>query len=75
MNVILTSTGFENETTLKKITRIINKTFENIRMLVVPVARKNEYSQEKYLKDYIDLGFKKENIYFLTMKSENYLEI
>ena len=64
MNVILTSTGFENLVTLRKITKIINKDFKNLKMLVIPVARKYEYSKEKYLKDYINLGFKKENIYF-----------
>lgn len=64
MNVILTSTGFENIVTLRKITKIINKDFKNLKMLVIPVARKYEYSKEKYLKDYINLGFKKENIYF-----------
>lgn len=64
MNVILTSTGFENLVTLRKITKIINKDFNNLKMLVIPVARKYEYSEEKYLNDYINLGFKKENIYF-----------
>lgn len=64
MNIILTSTGFENVVALEKITRIINKDFRNLKMLVIPVARKYEYSREKYLKDYINLGFEKENIFF-----------
>lgn len=64
MNIILTSTGFENTKALDKIKKIINIPFENLKMLVIPTARKYEYRKEKYLKDYIDLGFKKENVYF-----------
>ena len=64
MNIILTSTGFENKVTLKKIKIIINNSFNNLKMLVIPVARKYEYNQEKYLDDYLKLGFMKENIYF-----------
>lgn len=64
MNIILTSTGFENLVTLAKIIKVIGSTFEKLRMLVIPVARKYEYSQEKYLNDYINLGFKKDNIFF-----------
>lgn len=64
MKIILTSTGFENEITLKKIKEIINNDFKDIKMLVIPVARKYEYNQEKYLNDYINLGFRKENVYF-----------
>lgn len=66
MNIILTSTGFENTVTLKKITKIINKNFNRLRMLVIPTARKYKYNKEKYLNDYIKLGFKKENIYFFN---------
>ena len=40
----------------------IEKKIEDIRMLVIPTARKYEYKQNKYLKDYIGLGFKEENI-------------
>ncbi len=64
MNVILTSTGFENTVTLKKISNAIGKNFNCLRMLVIPTARKYEYNKEKYLNDYIKLGFKKENVYF-----------
>lgn len=64
MKIILTSTGFENEITLKKIKEIINNDFKDMKMLVIPVARKYEYNQEKYLNDYINLGFRKENVYF-----------
>lgn len=64
MNVILTSTGFENTVTLKKISNAIGKNFNCLRMLVIPTARKHEYNKEKYLNDYIKLGFKKENVYF-----------
>ena len=64
MNIILTSTGFENKITLQKIKKIINKRFKNLKMLVIPVARKYEYSKEKYLNDFLELGLVKENIYF-----------
>lgn len=64
MKVILTSTGFENEESLNKIKQIIEIPFNQIKMLVIPVARKFEYNKEKYTNDYIKLGFKKENIYF-----------
>ena len=64
MNIILTSTGLESVVTLEKITSVINKDFRNLKMLVIPVARKYEYNKQKYLNDYINLGFKKENIYF-----------
>lgn len=64
MNVILTSTGFENETSLKKIKNALNSDFKKLKMLVIPVARKYEYSRKKYLEDYVKLGFKEENIYF-----------
>lgn len=64
MNVILTSKGFENKSVFNKIMSIINIDIKKVRMLVIPIARKNEYKKEKYLKDYIELGFKKENIYF-----------
>ena len=43
MKVILTSKGFENEITLKKIMDKIEKKIEDIRMLVIPTARKYEY--------------------------------
>lgn len=46
MKIILTSTGLENEVTLKKIKNIVNDDFKNIKMLVIPVARKYEYSQK-----------------------------
>ena len=64
MKIILTSTGLENEVTLKKIKNIVNDDFKNIKMLVIPVARKYEYSQKKYLNDYLKLGFIKKNIIF-----------
>lgn len=64
MKVILTSTGFENLESLNKIEKIIGSSFQDIRMLVIPVARKYEYRKEKYISDYIKLGFKKENICF-----------
>ena len=64
MKVILTSKGFENEKTLNKIKKIINKPFKEIKMLVIPVARKYEYKREKYLTDYIELGFEATNIIF-----------
>ena len=74
MNVILTSKGFENKSVFNKIMSIINIDIKKVRMLVIPIARKNEYKKEKYLKDYIELGFKKENI-FLMMKIHKNLRI
>lgn len=64
MKVILTSKGFENKLVFNKIMNLINIDIKEIRMLVIPTARKNEYKKEKYIKDYIELGFRKENIYF-----------
>lgn len=75
MNVILTSKGFENEITLKKIMDKIEKKIQDIRMLVIPTARKYEYKQDKYLKDYIELGFKEENIVFFDDNIEKYIDL
>lgn len=76
MKVILTSKGFENEITLKKIMDKIEKKIEDIRMLVIPTARKYEYKQDKYLKDYIELGFKEENIVFFDDDNiEKYIDL
>lgn len=64
MKVILTSKGFENESVFNKIISKINIEINKIRMLVIPIARKNEYKKEKYMRDYLELGFKEENVYF-----------
>ena len=52
MKVILTSKGFENKLVFNKIMNLINIDIKEIRMLVIPTARKNEYKKEKYIKDY-----------------------
>lgn len=62
MNIILTSTGFELEKVVEKIKSILNKPFETIRMLVIPQARKYVYNKEKYISDYVKIGFKESNI-------------
>lgn len=73
IKIILTSTGFILEEVVIKIKKIINKPFENIKMLVIPQARKYKYNAEKYIQDYIKLGFKQENIYmFNDAKAEQY---
>lgn len=72
MKIILTSTGFERENVVNKIRKVISKSFENIRMLVIPTARKYEYNKEKYMQDYINLGFKKENVYFFDDENAAY---
>lgn len=64
MKIILTSKGFENEIVFNKIISKINMKISEIKMLVIPTARKNEYNKEKYMKDYIKLGFNPQNIYF-----------
>ena len=51
---------------LCKIKKILNKSFDRIKMLVIPIARKYEYKKKKYLEDYISIGFKEENIYFFN---------
>lgn len=71
VKVILTSKGFENKLVFNKIMNIINIDIRKIRMLVIPTARKNEYKKEKYMKDYIELGFKEENIIFFDDKKAN----
>lgn len=54
----------------------IEKKIEDIRMLVIPTARKYEYKQNKYLKDYIGLGFKEENIVFFDDDNiEKYIDL
>ena len=76
MKVIITSKGFENKITLKKIMDKIENKIEDIRMLVIPTARKYEYKQDKYLKDYIELGFKEENIVFFDDDNiEKYIDL
>ena len=62
MNIILTSTGFELEEVVEKIKSILNKPFETIRMLVIPQARKYIYNKDKYISDYVKIGFKEPNI-------------
>ncbi len=62
MNIILTSNGFETEEVIEKIKSILNKPFEDIRMLVIPQARKYVYNKEKYISDYVKIGFKESNI-------------
>lgn len=62
MNIMLTSTGFELEGVIEKIKRILNKPFEDVRMLVIPQARKYVYNKEKYITDYVKIGFKESNI-------------
>lgn len=64
MKVILTSKGFENENVFNKIISKLNKEIKEIRMLVIPIARKYEYKKEKYMRDYIKLGFNEANVYF-----------
>lgn len=64
MKVILTSKGFESEIVFDKIINKLDKNINEIKMLVIPIARKNIYIKEKYMEDYISLGFKKENVYF-----------
>ena len=66
MKIILTSSGFENIESLCKIEKILNKSFDRIKMLVIPIARKYEYNKKKYLEDYISIGFKEENISFFN---------
>lgn len=72
MKIILTSTGCERDNVVNKLKRIINKPFENIKMLVIPTARKYEYNKEKYMQDYINLGFSKENVYFFDDDDADY---
>ncbi|MCX8074859.1 MAG: Type 1 glutamine amidotransferase-like domain-containing protein [Clostridia bacterium] len=62
MNIILTSSGFEYEEVINKVKSKIQKEFYDLKMLVIPTARKNEYNEEKYILDYVNLGFKKNNI-------------
>lgn len=62
MNIILTSTGFELEEVVQKIKRILNKPFEDVKMLVIPQARKYVYNKEKYISDYVKIGFREFNI-------------
>ena len=62
MNIILTSTGFELEEVIEKIKRTLNKPFEDVKMLVIPQARKYVYNKEKYISDYVKIGFKESNI-------------
>lgn len=62
MNIILTSTGFELDQVINKIQNILEMPFENIKMLVIPQARKYEYNKEKYVNDYVRIGFKESNI-------------
>jgi len=50
MNIILTSTGFELEEVVEKIKSVLNKPFEDVKMLVIPQARKYVYNKEKYLR-------------------------
>lgn len=64
MKVILTSKGFENIKVFNKIKKQLNIEIDKVRMLVIPIARKGRYNKEKYMKDYIELGFKEENVYF-----------
>ena len=40
-------------------------------MLVIPTARKNEYNKEKYMLDYINLGFVSDNIIFFNDENPN----
>lgn len=62
MNIILTSTGLELEEVINKIKSKIKKQFCELKMLVIPTARKGEYDEQKYILDYINLGFKENNI-------------
>lgn len=62
MNIILTSTGLELDEVINKIKNILEIPFENIKMLVIPQARKYEYNKEKYINDYVRIGFKESNI-------------
>lgn len=71
MNIILTSTGFMYETVTNKIKNLINKPFSEIKMLVIPTARKFEYIQEEYIQDYLRLGFKADNIIFFNDEHAN----
>lgn len=68
---MLTSAGFENEIVVENIKRIIKKPFKEIKMLVIPTARKNEYNKEKYMLDYINLGFVSDNIIFFNDENPN----
>ena len=69
--VILTSTGLILDEVVDKIKKIVNKPFGDVKMLVIPQARKYEYSQDKYINDYIELGFKKNNIIMFDDEKAN----
>ena len=62
--IILTSTGLENKEVIDNIFNIVGS-FEKIKMLVIPQARLGDYNKTKYLNDYIEIGFKENNIFFL----------
>lgn len=63
-SIILSSLGFDNDKIISEIERIRKKKICDIRMLVIPTARRNIYNKDKYLKDYINIGFNPKNVYF-----------
>lgn len=71
MNVILTSTGFELDEVMDKIKSILKIPLANIKMLVIPQARKYEYNKAKYINNYVRIGFKDSNIIMFDDENPN----
>lgn len=63
-SIILSSLGFDNDKIIRKIEKIRKKNIYEIKMLVVPTARRKIYNKDKYLKDYIKIGFNPKNVCF-----------
>ncbi len=71
MNIILTSSGLIYEEVITKVKNMILKPFCDLKMLVIPTARKEEYNKDKYIQDYINLGFRKSNIIMFDDENSN----
>lgn len=69
MNLILTSKGFGNPIANKKIKENLTVNIQNARVLFIPTALSGLHSYEKYLPDFINFGFKKDNIIIFDYKN------
>ncbi len=69
--IILTSTGFTNNEVVCKIKKILDTSFEETKVLIIPTARKNIYNKEKYANSFLDIGFKRDNLVFFDDEKAN----